>query len=250
MEPVIYDETPLADYLRADGGDSSSEIEWANSSDRAPPSSSDASPPPSPSPFAPTGRPAVRSRYRDQKPTDLPKLKITHPSASLRSIKRNCSAVVAASIDRADNARFLEKFRYTIVASQLLSGHSVLGPHHPPANANDAAGNGYVGPTYSTEGILASVLAALALAVVLSWVLGSAPTGITRKRLVFLVILIAAGVVLGQVYMRRQWLRYRRDQSLSEVTSFVSASQDFDSVSGAALSLIQEVELVSRGYRM
>lgn len=247
----MYEETPLAAYLREDGDDNSSDIQWANSSDRAPPSSSDASPPPSPSPFAPTGRPAIRSRYRDQKPSNLPKLKITHPSESLQSIKRNCSAVVAASIDRADNARFLEKFRYTIVASQLLSGHSILGPHQPPTTSNDAAAeNGYVGPTYSTEGILASVLAALALAVVLSWVLGSAPTYVTRKRLVFLVVLIAASVVLGQVYMRRQWLRYRRDQSLQEVASFVSASQDFDSVSGAALSLIQEVELVSRGYRM
>ncbi len=30
-------------------------------------------------------------------------------------------------IDRADNAKFIEQFRYTIVASQLLSGHSILG---------------------------------------------------------------------------------------------------------------------------
>lgn len=247
----MYEDTPLGDYLREDAGGASSDIEWANSSDRAPPSSSEASPPPSPSPFAPTGRPAVRSRYRDQKPTNLPKLKITHPSGSLQSIRRSASAAVAASIDRADNARFLEKFRYTIVASQLLSGHSILGPHQPPVNADEAtAGAGYVGPTYSTEGMLASVLAALALAVVLSWVLGSAPTYVTRKRLVFLAVLVAAGVVLGQVYMKRQWLRYRRDQSLLEVASFVSASQDFDSVSGAALSLIQEVELVSRGYRI
>lgn len=161
-------------------------------------------------------------------------------------------AVVAASIDRADNAKFLEKFRYTIVASQLLSGHSILGPHHPPPGSGEASSDseGGNGPTYSAEGILASVVGALALAVILSWILGNAPTYVTRKRLVFLLVLMAAAVVLGQVYMRRQWLRYRREQSLSEVAAFVSVSHEFDSASGAALALIQEVELVARGYRM
>lgn len=287
MEPIVYEDSPLADYLRGrsgrchrrrsrrsqevDGGDGS-DNEWANASEPPAPSSSNPSPPASPTPFAPTGRPSVRARFHNNKPSNLPQLNIA-PSTSLQSIKRNCSvrpgyrewlvlagmhanvsgpqAMVAASIDRADNARFLEKFRYTIVASQLLSGHSILGPHQPPPDAAEgSAGSEGSGPTYSAEGILASVLGALAVAVILSWVLGSAPTYVTRKRFVFLLVLIAVGVVLGQVYMRRQWLRYRREQSLSEVASLVSVSQEFDSASGAALALIQEVELVSRGYRM
>lgn len=157
-------------------------------------------------------------------------------------------AAVAASIDRADNAHFLEKFRYTIVASQLLSSHSILGQHQTALDSTTSTED--QGRLYSTEGILASVLGALALAVVLSWFLGTASTSITRKRFIFLLILIAVVVVLGQVYMKRQWLRYRREQSLSEVASFVSNSHDFDSASTAALALIQEVELVSRGYRI
>jgi type II secretory pathway component PulF len=100
------------------------------------------------------------------------------------------------------------------------------------------------------EGIFASVLGALGVAVVLSWVLGNAPSYFTRKRLIFLIVLLIAAVLLGQVYMRRQWLRYRRQQSLSEIRTFVTHAQDFDSAAGAALALIQEVELVSRGYRM
>jgi hypothetical protein len=154
--------------------------------------------------------------------------------------------VVAASIDRADNAKFLEQFRYTIIASQLLSGHSGLGQSQLGNNAPISLTT-EDGSLLSTEGIVASILAALAVAVVLSWVLGS---GVTKKRLVFLVLLCAAAVLLGQVYMKRQWLRYRRSQSLSEITSFIEHSHNFDSVSGAALSLIQEVELVSRGYRL
>jgi hypothetical protein len=72
----------------------------------------------------------------------------------------------------------------------------------------------------------------------------------SRKRLAVLLILIPAAVLIGQVFMRRQWLRYRRQQSLSEVSSFVYNAQEFDSAGAAALGLIQEVELVSRGYRM
>jgi uncharacterized membrane protein len=157
---------------------------------------------------------------------------------------------VVASIDRADNSKFLEQFRYTIIASQLLSGTSILG-HRPTApKVSGPVDIDKNQSLLSTEGILASILAALAVAVILSWILGSAPSYVTRKRLAFLLVLFAAAAFLGQIYMRRQWLRYRREQSLSEIAMFVSNSNEFDSASEATLSLVQEVELVSRGYRM
>lgn len=90
----------------------------------------------------------------------------------------------------------------------------------------------------------------LAVAIILSWVVGTGPSYVTKKRLIFLICLACCGVVLGKVYMKRQWLRYRRDQALSEVGTFVSTAHEFDAVGSAALALIQEVELVSRGYRM
>jgi hypothetical protein len=86
--------------------------------------------------------------------------------------------------------------------------------------------------------------------VILSWVFGSSTTYITRKRFIFLLVLLAVGGVLGQVYMRRRWLRYQKDKALSEIDMFVANSHDFDGSTTAALALIQEVELVSRGYRM
>ena len=102
----------------------------------------------------------------------------------------------------------------------------------------------------SPEGILGSILGGLAVAVVLSWLTGKTPLHLSRKRLAFLALLLSMATFLGRVYMRRQRLRYRRDQALSEITSFVSNSNDFDSACEATLSLVQEVELVSRGYRM
>ncbi|SPJ78000.1 uncharacterized protein FTOL_06389 [Fusarium torulosum] len=246
MEPVVYEETPFADYLRDEGDEP--QADWAPGVITPEPTSSagrsSPSPPSSPSPFAPTGRPLVKPRFRNKAPNAL-QLQVPE-QASLRSASGTYSAVVAASIDRADNAKFLEQFRYTIIASQLLSGHSGLGQSQLGNNAPISLTTEDES-LLSTEGIVASILAALAVAVVLSWVLGS---GVTKKRLVFLVLLCAAAVLLGQVYMKRQWLRYRRSQSLSEITSFIEHSHNFDSVSGAALSLIQEVELVSRGYRL
>ncbi|UPK99439.1 hypothetical protein LCI18_010374 [Fusarium solani-melongenae] len=247
MEPVVYEETPFADYLR-DGGDEP-QSDWAPGATTPEPESSagrsSPSPPSSPSPFAPTGRPLVKPRFRNKVPNPL-QLDVPKPSV-LRSMRRNYSAAVAASIDRADNAKFLEQFRYTIIASQLLSGHSGLGQHQLTANGPNGPPHDEAKSLLSTEGILASILAALAIAVILSWVVES---GVTRKRLIFLLILCAAAMLLGQVYMRRQWLRYRRSQSLLEITAFIEHSHAFDTASGAALSLIQEVELVSRGYRL
>jgi uncharacterized membrane protein len=157
---------------------------------------------------------------------------------------------VTASIDRADNARFLEQFRYTIVASQLLSAWAVPGQHQPTAGNLSAPEASQPTTQISTEGVTFSVLGALVVAVISSSMWHASPNYITWKNVSFLVALIAAGLGIGRVHMRRQWLRYQRDQSLSELKSFISQSHDYDRVTGSALSLVQEVELVSRGYRM
>lgn len=94
MDPVVYQESPLADYLkgtvlcslphlgylakltvRADGDDDDSDQGWAaadSASDRPESPLSDSSPPASPSPaFAPSGRPLVKQRFRSRLPNPL-----------------------------------------------------------------------------------------------------------------------------------------------------------------------------------
>jgi hypothetical protein len=83
METVVYDQTPLADYLRGEnsrekqhmsdltdsGGTDEGEdeqVEWAPAATEQ----TDSSPPPSPG-FAPTGRPMVRARFRNKIPNPL-----------------------------------------------------------------------------------------------------------------------------------------------------------------------------------
>jgi hypothetical protein len=61
------------------------------------------------------------------------------------------------------------------------------------------------------------------------------------------VILLA---IVSYAYARRQWLQYLRQQSLAEISEFIDRAQEFDTAVAGALTLVQEVELVSRGYRM
>lgn len=62
--------------------------------------------------------------------------------------------------------------------------------------------------------------------------------------------MLVAAAIIGQAYLRRKWLYYLREQNITEATRLVGQTQDLDSAVAAALSLIQEVELVSRGYRL
>lgn len=69
-----------------------------------------------------------------------------------------------------------------------------------------------------------------------------------RIGLVTAVVAIAAIAVYA--FSRRQRLVNLRMQAVEGASSVTSAAQSFDAVALAALTLIQEVELVSRGYRM
>jgi hypothetical protein len=66
---------------------------------------------------------------------------------------------------------------------------------------------------------------------------------------IFLVI-VGLLAVVSYAYMRRQWLQYLRQQTLAEISEFIVKGQEFDAAAGGALALVQEVELISRGYRM
>ncbi len=157
---------------------------------------------------------------------------------------------MVSRIDRADNLKFIEQFRYTIVASQLLSGHSIAGHqnHHSRQKDTPEISQDVAAPT--STGLLATAAAALVVAWAVKWLYSGGYAHLTKKRVSFSALVLVAVAAVSQAYLRQQWLRYLRNQALTEVVSFVSRSQDFDSASSAALSLVQEVELVSRGYRL
>ena len=154
-------------------------------------------------------------------------------------------------LGRADNARFLERFRYIIVASQLLSTHSLLAQTNQQSRVEshlvpDAAQPG----NFTLGGVAVTASLAFASAWLIHWTRGGGNAAAGTGRVVIFLALLLGIVVVSYAYMRRQWLRYLRQQSLAEVSELVTKSQDFDTVLAGALNLVQEVELVSRGYRM
>ena len=98
--------------------------------------------------------------------------------------------------------------------------------------------------------MVVTALGAIAVAFLISWVYEGGYSYLTKKRFLLAISLLALAAILANAYIRHQWLRYVRESALKEMTKFVTRSQDFDSATSAAVGLIQEVELVSRGYRM
>lgn len=63
-------------------------------------------------------------------------------------------------------------------------------------------------------------------------------------------ILVPVLGVLFYAFAKRQWLKYLRHQAVDAAVTFISNAQGFDSAASGSVVFIQEVELVSRGYRM
>ncbi|CAK7228351.1 hypothetical protein SBRCBS47491_006874 [Sporothrix bragantina] len=309
METVVFDQTPLAEYLRDEGDDepsdwvpaitrssSAADLLTGDDADSDGPSRSalpvtpdqrhqhqqllprqrkktkdeqqngvDTPPPSPPSPiFAPVGRPMVRKRFRNKIPNPL-RVDVRHHSTSLSSsINNRYSRAVASTISRVDNAQFIEKFRYTIITSHLL-GAATLGQHPQATRPGSSGGDSNRDPaeTAATQsqdsldaqvptatGIVVAVASAFVLSWAVRWVYLGGIAHLTKKRFVFGLVLLAGAVIIGNAYMRQQWLRYLRQSALTEVRAFVSRSHDFDSAASASIAFIKEVELVSRGYRI
>lgn len=159
---------------------------------------------------------------------------------------------VNSRLGRVDNARFLERFRYIIVASQLLSTHSYLAqPGY--GQSRDAAVAAPDAPQHGAStvvGVSVTASVAFMLAWMVNWTRGGVSSVTGKGRMfVFLAVIIVLATV-SYAYIRRQWLQYLRQQTIAEISSFVNKSQEFDSAAAGSLTLVQEVELVSRGYRL
>lgn len=68
-----------------------------------------------------------------------------------------------------------------------------------------------------------------------------------------LVLALAVVTTLSSIfylYSRRQWLHWIRSQAVESASTLVAGAQNLDAAVSASVNLIQEVELVCRGYRM
>ncbi|ETN43502.1 uncharacterized protein HMPREF1541_02661 [Cyphellophora europaea CBS 101466] len=207
MEALVYDESPLAEILE---GDASPHYE-----------SEPGSPIYTSAPqYAPRGLPRLRDK--------------------LRYISRTARSVTDASGDR-----FLEKFRYSIVASQLLS-------EDPKSRQHTSVPPDTQAIPLSVRGAATTTLLSFATAWLLHWLLQRLqdPLSVTWTE-TWLYILSSACVMALIVYVaRRQYLKFVRQTSALFCSKLVSESQTFDESAGQAIRLIQEIEVVARGYEI
>lgn len=159
-------------------------------------------------------------------------------------------------LGRPDNTHFLEQFRYTIVASQLLSDHAHPSSYKPSIepcladlDANDQSGE-TESVALSWQGVSSTGALAFVLVWSLHWARGAANALSGTLRITLVVFVFAIALALSYAFVRRQWLHYLRHQAVDGASQFVSTAQAYDGAATAAVTLIQEVELVSRGYRM
>ena len=159
-------------------------------------------------------------------------------------------------LGRADNSRFLEQFRYTLITSQLLSDVPIPSIYKRQRVAqsletgrSDTNQDAQLVPL-NWLGLSFTLLIAFALA----WSIHSTrdiarSTSRTWPLVLTPAVIIAIGSVL-YVYFRRQWLQWIRGQAVESAASLVTSAQSFDAAVSASLNLIQEVELICRGYRL
>ncbi len=138
------------------------------------------------------------------------------------------------------------------MASQLLNPHSYLGQavHGQARDVTLPAPNAPQVGTITIVGVAVTASIAFAFAWLIHWTRGNGISAAGKGRMIVFIVIIIVLAIISYAYMRRQWLQYLRQQSLAELSSFVTTAQRLDSAIAGALTLVQEVELVSRGYRM
>lgn len=154
---------------------------------------------------------------------------------------------VNSRLGRADNERFLEHFRYLIVASQLLGEQGGLRPAAIPIDGQ-AGLQEFKVATISPTGATLTAGTAFILVWMVHWSRRS--SGFSTGRLVLVLVVFAAVATTVYGYMRRQWLQYLRREAVDGASALATNLQAFEASTSSALALIQEVELVSRGYRL
>ncbi|OJJ47817.1 hypothetical protein ASPZODRAFT_141387 [Penicilliopsis zonata CBS 506.65] len=244
MESLVFEKSPLADYLQEEGEDAR---DWVAQEEMVDSTDNESEAPN----FAPRGTSKFQKKIRNKLPRPLD-LKGSRQGAALNRLYEVCSSAVNSRIGRSDNERFLEQFGYMIVASQLLNEHSA--PSY--TSASDIASNfpqtelPSISTTVGIQGAVVTATASFSIVWLLHWSRSRTGSGLDLRRVgVCLIVFPVVGVIF-YAFARRQWLKYLRYQAVDAAATFINSAQGFDSAASASVVFIQEVELVSRGYRI
>ncbi len=203
-------------------------------------------------PFAPPKDVDATSHLRKYKSRSFKSA--SRKESALSRVHNAWSTAVNSRLGRADNARFLEHFRYIIVASQLLNEYldqGALPPSYPNYGLDGSnEESGLPSVKTSLYGAAATAAVAFVLVYLIHWARSSRDGVLNSSRVALVTFVFLAMAFVGYGYVRRQWLKFLRRRAVAEVTALTANWQAFEVSASSALSLIQEVELVSKGYRL
>ena len=160
-------------------------------------------------------------------------------------------------IGRSEKTQALEQLRYTIIGSQLLndrgavntSGRRPTLPHISLPSYSDHKEDDTL-VQYTTNGVLLTVCSAFVCASAIWWATRTPHGKLSNTRVAFVSLFLATICLLVYGFSARQHRAYARKYAIHTASSMINNAQSFDSSAHAASSLIQEVELVSRGFRL
>ncbi|KAL9070607.1 MAG: hypothetical protein Q9161_004778 [Pseudevernia consocians] len=249
MESVIFEESSTAHYLEVNEGEGESNHEWASTR-----TSKEPTPKAETTSFAPQGLPNQHRNFR-KKPLRILTLESPLAKGAVARIHNTCSTAVHSRLGWTENALFLEQFRYIIVASQLLNEHSNPKAYRRrtfPAPTGDASPQWRKDRNFvpSRKGLSLTGATAFALAWSVRWLQSRAIGPYDPSHICLFASAAFAITLTLYYYLRRQWLHYLRIQAIESASSLTTNAQDFDAAASAGITLIQEVELVSRGYNI
>ena len=203
--------------------------------------------------YAPPAKFPIHPRLLPSVPQP-PLLRPQHCNAFSR-LHNACSSAVNSRLSRADNARFIEQFRYVIVASQLLNEYLDHGPSQTrTVHGDDLDGtpHGLGVPVVSTSfyGAVLTATAAFALAYLIHWAQSNRVGPWSKSRAAIAITGLALVALVGYAFVRRYWLKFLRHNAVGAASRLIANVEAFELSLSSALSFIQEVELVSKGYKI
>ena len=220
--------------------------EWASANTAIKPTS------PQTASFAPRGLSSQYKSSRKKPPRHL-NLGDLYSKGAVARIHNACSSVLHSRLGWTHNAHFLEQFRYTIVASQLLNEQSNSKSYKrqsypPPTGDGSTQWNNEQNFVPSLGGLSLTGAAAFAFAWSIRWSYNQGFSKYSRATIFAVLLAFFVAFTILYYYFRRQWLHYLRVRAVSGASVLVTSAQDFDAAVSASITFIQEVELVSRGY--